>query len=724
DGDRHPKRRKTRKGTRSCWACKKRKEKCIFDSSSNLCQGCQRRGTSCIGQEFPDDVEVTPSGPTHGGIPSPASIQSESTACPQSFLTYSNDPVSFTTLTPSAANQHPANRSSICERHTRLSKKLHDTLPSPQDCEILCKASHRNYYMLDEILSFRARRRSQHPEKLLSPESILTRPQPHHHPVLIARYMLQLSLILQQFSPNDGQYEGLSESPQEMLDRLSDTAISLVCVHDRLLGSIEGVHCVVLESMYYANCGSLRLSWTSGRRAMSLAQMMGFHLPESRLQYQVLERHSDAHPYYLWWRMLYFDRSMSLLLGLPSGSSARNTTADATYIGDTPLERLDRIHCNIGARLLECKESETKFHDLSLVQELDKELRVAARSVPNKWWLIPNLADTTRDNEAIFWELKRLMTQMLHYKLLSHLHLPFMLRSPSDQNHETSRIACVNASREILSRFIVLRNFKRISMCCKIQEFIALMAAVTLLLAHLDNHRRCSETASGGTGFANVLAHQYSSDRAMMEKVQESMEEIYRLSRDTFCAESADLLHQLLVIDAETAGSYMEEDIGTHMTGNPRSQGRETENTVSIHIAYFGVIRIARDGSITKDVPTPSQHPSTRRNNPTQPTNTANIVPSISTSQATISSRSNQTSDILTDIQRADEWPVRSAVVPRQSSQWADIHPNTSNDESFAHPTSTQSEKATFDPFMPGLTAGADDWTFQGVDMAFFDSLM
>lgn len=47
-----PKRRKLRKGTQSCWECKRRKAKCAFSASaSDVCDGCRRRGTDCISQE-------------------------------------------------------------------------------------------------------------------------------------------------------------------------------------------------------------------------------------------------------------------------------------------------------------------------------------------------------------------------------------------------------------------------------------------------------------------------------------------------------------------------------------------------------------------------------------------------------------------------------------------------------------------------------------------------
>ena len=50
------KRRKIRKGTQSCWECRRRKVRCIFAAPTDrICDNCNRRGTTCIGQEHPDN---------------------------------------------------------------------------------------------------------------------------------------------------------------------------------------------------------------------------------------------------------------------------------------------------------------------------------------------------------------------------------------------------------------------------------------------------------------------------------------------------------------------------------------------------------------------------------------------------------------------------------------------------------------------------------------------
>ena len=71
------KRRRLRKGTHSCWECKRRKMKCTFDDSltntTTICTGCRRRGSQCVSQKFPDvapfstDNTLTTPRPIFGG---------------------------------------------------------------------------------------------------------------------------------------------------------------------------------------------------------------------------------------------------------------------------------------------------------------------------------------------------------------------------------------------------------------------------------------------------------------------------------------------------------------------------------------------------------------------------------------------------------------------------------------------------------------------------------
>lgn len=54
-----PKKRKIRKGTLSCWECKRRKIRCTFAAPTDtICDGCRSRQTRCISQEFHDDAAL------------------------------------------------------------------------------------------------------------------------------------------------------------------------------------------------------------------------------------------------------------------------------------------------------------------------------------------------------------------------------------------------------------------------------------------------------------------------------------------------------------------------------------------------------------------------------------------------------------------------------------------------------------------------------------------
>jgi hypothetical protein len=104
---------------------------------------------------------------------------------------------------------------------------------------------------------------------------------------------------------------------------------------------------------------------------------------------------------------------------------------------------------------------------------------------------------------------------------------------------------CVNASREILSRFNMFRTFNRIASSFRAIDFLAPIAVMTLLLVHLDSHRFPQTD--------NLLAHQCLSDRAMIEQVRKNMVGVGRLNSDVLSAQSADFLRRLSAIETQVA---------------------------------------------------------------------------------------------------------------------------------------------------------------------------
>jgi hypothetical protein len=140
----------------------------------------------------------------------------------------------------------------------------------------------------------------------------------------------------------------------------------------------------MIESVYQANIGNIRRSWVSGRRAMSIAQLMGLNRSDNHTQYKVLDPKSEHHPQLMWFRIVFLDRYLCLMLGVSQGSLDRSMASDEMLANDTPMGRLERIHCVVASQILERNESKPSSHDLTLTRTLDAELQRAARSLPSK----------------------------------------------------------------------------------------------------------------------------------------------------------------------------------------------------------------------------------------------------------------------------------------------------------------------------------------------------
>jgi hypothetical protein len=537
---------------------------------------------------------------------------------------------------------------------------------------------------------------------LKSPDSLLDIPSPSSHPVLIARHMSRIATFLQHLHTNLlGATEGMPESLPALMERLARTAINLVTTKDEFCGSIEGLECVMMERMYYHNGGNLRRSWIANRRAMAIAQMMNLQQSQSRAKYKVLEHKTKAYPQFMWFRIISLDRNLCLMLGLTQGSFDHSMATGTAFPDDIPMGRLERMHCALASRILERNVSDPCANDFALTQNLDLELQKAGRTMPSKWWLMPNLDNVTDNRQALVLDMGRLFNQLYHYNLLNQLHLPYMLRSSPERKSKYSKMTCVNASREVLLRFIIFRGYNRNKFCCRTVDFFALIAAITLLLAHLDSHR-FSQTS-------NLLAHQYLSDRAMIEQAQVNMEQISRFNGDTLSAQSADLLHKLLAIDSETAGGVSTESVSVQTPESEILQSSRNDNgVVRVQIPYFGIVKISRQGIFSREIA--NAQPLLSNDQPHAP---VIGMHNTSSSEATVRNLGSDRFD-------GNAFPTSMNEAGYNSVDGVNGLPAqlTSQYQDYGSDSLLQNYQD------PGLTAWLDDWAFQGVDMAFFNSIM
>lgn len=533
-------------------------------------------------------------------------------------------------------------------------------------------------------------------------DSLRELPSPNSHPVLIARHMLYIATFLQHFHPDI--LQGRKDSPESLpilMKRLAETAMKFVTTNDEFFGSIEALECVMIESTYHHNCGNLRRSWIANRRALVMAQMMSLHQSENQAKYNILDERTNAHPQFMWFRIVSLDRNLCLMLGLTQGSFDQSMATSSAFRDDIPMGRLERIHCTLASRILERNESDPCAQDFALTQILDLELQKAGRSMPIKWWLMPNLNSVIDDPQALFFDMGRLFNQLYHYNLLNQLHLPYLLRSSPGRKDEYSKMACVNASREILSRFLKFRDYNSNSFCCRTVDFFALMGAITLILAHLDGHR-FPQTS-------NLLAHQYLSDRVMIEQAQVNMEQISRANGDTLNAQSASLLHKLLAIDADTADGVSTESVSVQRSEGPVLQSSENGNgIVRVQIPYFGIVRIERQGILSRETTTEKSP-----QNNCQP-----YAPVFGAHNPEIS----EAAECEFSFGRCDGNTFSRTMMEGNYNSIDNTGRLSTQLASAFQETLPKTLQQCFQ--IPGLAARVDDWAFQGVDTAFFDNIM
>ena len=569
---------------------------------------------------------------------------------------------------------------------------LHQAFPSQEDANLLyksCKGIPLYCYQMNtrpynKIKSEGIKLGKDSPE-FLGPDT---------HPVLLARQMLIFASLIQE--SHTQHLEGLSESPETIKKRLADTAINMVTTNEELHGTTEGIECIVLEAVFQLYSGNLRRAWLAFRRALTVGQLMGIN----RLHGPPLQRidsNTKINLQFMWFRIVYMDRTLSMMLGFPQGTTDKSMTSDSTMAGDTQMGKLVRSHAVIAARILELRDSDPCIQNPAPFQEVDMDLLKLANSQPPKFWLPPKSIRMEIGSEPYFWESVRVTNQLVHYNLVCQLHLSSLLRSDENQKYTCrySKMACINASREALTRCITYSGFSDVGGCCWI---FAIPASMTLILAHIDSHRP--------QDFDHVLAHQRMGDRGMIEKILEGMEILKRANGDASSEKGENVLQWLLGIEAEVANGqkYSARSV------NEQEGFQEDDNAMRISIPYFGIVKFTHEGRISKE------SPQTRwLNEQDDKFNDTGLTPSAPLdSLNNVSNISGLPFDpVGIDMGQVPQASAHTLPHPIDQQHLAAQYPNASNH------LDTQQQYS-----YPGLTAGIEDWAFQGVDNAFLDNLM
>ncbi|KAL1907577.1 hypothetical protein Sste5344_006591 [Sporothrix stenoceras] len=627
--------------------------------------------------------------------------------------------------------------------------------------------------------------------------TVLFLPPLGSHLVLVAQKLLMLASFLQHLHPQfDPALRRLKVPHREIMQRAVCATNTVVTGNDSLIGSLEGVQCLVMQGVIQSNQGNLRRAWLAFRRAMTMGQLMGLQrgFPAATIKSIDPGTQQPIVPQCLWFRIVYADRYLSLMLGLPQGAPgdpavlhpsygkgalktlSHNGTQKQIDIPPPPipaslegdeagtaayislykdLRRIEEAHAVIVGRIIERNEAwrgeddegkgcggmnacdvDDSYSDITNVlstQSIDLALQRASRNMPAQWWLTPQINEWDGDGTTVFMQTQRLVDQLFHYHLLTQLHLPYMLRRGTDTTAKSaaaavaeetaavaaeaanasvsgavpeeavagttmdrstahllrgngdniptslppgftrqdsnsavaaavsgiplnasgngnangmggsagsvdkyaySKITCVSASREVLTRFLSLRSFKQVTFFCRCIDFFALLASMTLCLAHLDSHR--NEQQQNQMVANDFLAHQRLSDRGMMERVLESMDEMARLNEDdALSAKSAAFLRRMLDVELD-ASLAVAASLGCQdAQATLRARANEAPDDLRVWVPFLGTIRINKEGilrvngnecSLVLSSEAKNNNPGGRANGTTNPDNGVNCV--------------------------------------------------------------------------------------------------
>ncbi|CAO2648116.1 Nn.00g090380.m01.CDS01 [Neocucurbitaria sp. VM-36] len=508
------------------------------------------------------------------------------------------------------------------------------------------------------------------------------------------------------------------------MERLVDAAIGLVTTNEEFHGTLESLACMQMEATFHEGSGYLRGAWLANRRALLVAQQMGVHQSCNR-KFKTIDPGTEIIRETVWFRILYYDRYYCLVLGFPQASTSVDIepkSLDSAY--DDPLDRLDRAHAAIAARILERMDGRELLpeEESAMTSALDADLLRAAKSMPVKFWLHPNFHHHEQDSREEYRETWLGMSQVVHYNLINQLHLPRLLRFNGDSSSDSSKLACMNANREVLIRYLNYRSLRQQSGSCLTFDFLSLMAAITLLLAHFDGHlHRPAQPSSA------VLEHQRLCDRTTMEQVLEAMKSVHQANNDPMSEVSIKILRCLLMLedDAAEGGRYTVQCVQQpgrcqHFDDEEPEGLWERSMVLRISIPYFGVVRIKRESSAAAAQgqahaavsQAPSRHEPERRWPVAEPQSGGECclppLPSPGVGSDMISSDLLQVTSHVT---------VGAAVASEPSPASID------SGQPWANSAHLGLEECPLQQYWnPDMIEGAEDWAFQGVDIDFFNA--
>lgn len=319
------------------------------------------------------------------------------------------------------------------------------------------------------------------------------------HPAVIGKAILWIATALQQLPPdfNTDTLE-FSDPPKLLAEKLIATVTKHVCSDDSVVTCLDGLECLVIQAMIFANNGKLRSAWLSYRRAVDIAQLIGIHREKTITTSNGGFRERAM---FIWRYVLTVDREFSLILGV-SGSMSNKTIdshqSDPEDLTHIPAENTYALWplTRIAGSIIERNQTFTKVNAAMIEMTLDIDSQFEGSPKPVVASPIgPQLYGNDKDRERSLLTVSH-MYWLAWNQLKAWLYLPLLLQASAGLSDESHRKTCLDACRAMIACYHNIRGVCGEGYYNRIHDFQAFTAAMTIIINGVGPHGLQDSTSS------------------------------------------------------------------------------------------------------------------------------------------------------------------------------------------------------------------------------------
>lgn len=589
-----------RKGTHSCFECRRRKIRCIFQPENpDVCSECFARGSRCIDQEHVnpeivvdhrknlrervsrlealidtllEDKTVKPE--RRSQSMSIADTSSPKAPCLPTKEAFPPAPLSSDSS--SKAFHMPKNQRAVSDRghHIPILSVFEDALNDAEAKNKVRKDPQAGPWIAGADLAAEERYtlENRHEDDIVDINSItnsVKRESAKQALLAILPPFDQLNRLLntngdwwqtwrRKCSGTSGMEQTLPQFAAHSLSTHNIGAIGMVVLSVGICSSndsddldryIEAVDRWVLADDEYAaslegmECLILKSKWYADvgqpRRAWIAYRKA---LMYAQLMGLHRKRTSSAAHESIWWALYHGDRFLSLLLGLPYAISDAHCDLTMPDLGEArylhPMNAITKLS-QLAGRVIDRNQGIAE-QSFAWALQLDQELEDLWKKLDPAWLDYSDLLSDPEKNAAELRE--RLMGQMMFHQIRVYLHLPFMLKSASNPRFTYSRTACLNGSRDVLRLYQALRTGGVQPLYeCKAIDFIGFTAAVLVQIGLLN-----FAVQDSGIGGASMSPKDIEEDVRLIEISIDIFRRASSEKGGKVAMQSAEVLHKMM----------------------------------------------------------------------------------------------------------------------------------------------------------------------------------